>query len=157
MRYPHNSFVPLPYPLLIVSQIRSTSLADLTLLLTESRVSFSRSPRHLAQAYTQILHPSSFFPGHPEAEDEIAVSNVSASRILESDWTPAGAKRTVCGYRYQLVPTEILFTNAVYFAGRLDDGSVVLDTTVNKHRLGLLEEEIKRLVAEAAKVASMSS
>lgn len=73
------------------------------------------------------------------------ISNVSASRILESDWTAVGAKRTLCSYRYQLTPLRLLLTNAVFISGRLDDGSVVLDVTLTEHRLSLLVAEINKL------------
>jgi hypothetical protein len=44
-----------------------------------------------------------------------------------------------------------MFTNAVYIAGRLDDGSVVLDVTLNKARFDLLSGEIQRLSARLAR------
>lgn len=76
------------------------------------------------------------------------ISNVSASRILESDWHAVGGERTVCGYRYQITPTELLLTNSVFIAGRLDNGSTVLDVTLNKVKVGLLVNEVKRLSSE---------
>lgn len=141
MSYPHNAFTPLPYPALPASEIRAFSVQGLSTLLATSRQSLSKA--HVATAYKTLSTPH--FPAHPDAQDSLTVSNVSGSRILESDWTAAGAKRTVCGYRYQLTPTGVVFANAVYIAGRLDDGAMVLDVTLNSQKMKLLELEVQRL------------
>ncbi|KAJ2914461.1 hypothetical protein MD484_g5926, partial [Candolleomyces efflorescens] len=146
--YTHNAFMPLPYPVLSVDDIRSSSLHDLTDLFAASRLGLSKD--HIVAAYKLVKLPTLLFPSHPDAYESLTVSNVSASRILESDWSATGAKRTLCGYRYQLTPTEVLFTNAIYIAGRLDDGSVVLDVALTKYRAALLEEEVKRLTELAS-------
>lgn len=85
------------------------------------------------------------FPVHPAAHETLFISNVSASRILESDWSAVGGEETLCGYRYQLTPTDVLFTNAVYIAGRLSDGTVVLDLSLNTVRLDLLVKEVNKI------------
>lgn len=90
------------------------------------------------------------FPTHPEAEDDLMISNVSASRILESDWSTIGSRKTICGYRYQLTPTDIMFANAVFIAGRLEDGTVVLDVSLNKARMELLVREVEDALCAAA-------
>ncbi|KAJ2928501.1 hypothetical protein H1R20_g8575, partial [Candolleomyces eurysporus] len=146
--YTHNAFIPLPYPILSVAEVRSSTLHDLTDLFATSRLGLSKD--HIVAAYKLVKLPTLLFPSHPDAYDSLTVSNVSASRILESDWSATGAKRTLCGYRYQLTPTEVLFTNAIYIAGRLDDGSVVLDVALTKVRVALLEEEVKKLTASTA-------
>ena len=51
----------------------------------------------------------------------------------------------MCGYRYQITPNELLFTNSVFIAGRLDDGSTVLDFALSNSKTGLLAEEVQRL------------
>ena len=51
----------------------------------------------------------------------------------------------MCGYRYQITPNELLFTNSVFIAGRLDDGSTVLDFVLSNSKTGLLAEEVQRL------------
>ncbi|KAJ3511176.1 hypothetical protein NMY22_g15732 [Coprinellus aureogranulatus] len=141
MSYPHNAFTPLPYPALPASEIRAFSLQGLSTLLATARQSLSKA--HVAAAYKKLRTPH--IPAHPDAQDSVTVSNVSASRILESDWTAAGAKRTLCGYRYQMTPTGVVLANAVYIAGRLDDGSIVLDVTLNSQKMKLLELEVQRL------------
>lgn len=147
MNFPHNAFIPLPYPVLSIADLKSFSLHALTNLLAASRASLSM--HHVVSAYQFLQKPC--FPNPPGAEETMMISNVSASRILESDWTAVGSKRTLCGYRYQATPTDVLFTNAVYIAGRLDDGSVVLDVTLNKARFELLSGEVQRITARLAR------
>lgn len=145
--YPHNAFLPLPYPVLSVSDVQSFSLPALTSILTTSRLSLSK-PQVVAAF--KMLSSGGHFPSHPEAQDNLTVSNVSASRILEADWSATGVGRTVCGYRYQLTPTGVVFANAIYIAGRLDDGTVVLDVTLNTLKLKLLVDAVTALIDEAA-------
>ncbi|KIM42834.1 hypothetical protein M413DRAFT_10275 [Hebeloma cylindrosporum] len=147
LNFPHNAFIPLPYPVLSIADLKSFSLHALTNLLAASRASLSM--HHVVTAYKCLQQ--SCFPNPPGADETIMVSNVSASRILESDWTAVGSRRTLCGYRYQATPTDVLFTNAVYIAGRLDDGSVVLDVTLNKARFELLSGEVQRITARLAR------
>lgn len=92
MNFPHNAFIPLPYPVLLIGDLKLFSLHALTTnLLAASRA--SSSMHHVVLVY-QCLQKSCF-PNPPGADETTMVSNVSASRILESD------KRTLCGYRYQ--------------------------------------------------------
>lgn len=142
--FPHNAFIPLPYPVLSVAGVKSFSLSSLASLFTACRLSLSVD--HIIAAHHLLQTPC--FPSPPDAEETLTISNVSASRILEADWTAVGSKRTLCGYRYQASPTDFLFTNAVYIAGRLNDGSVVLDSTLNKARFDLLSGEIQSSAAK---------
>ncbi|KAF6762428.1 hypothetical protein DFP72DRAFT_875910 [Ephemerocybe angulata] len=112
-----------------------------------SRLSLSKP--QVVSAY-KTLSSAPHFPSHPDAQDSLTISNVSASRILEADWHATGARRTVCGYRYQMTPTGVVFSNAISIAGRLDDGSVVIDVTLNTQRMRLIEEEVTRLIDAAA-------
>jgi len=105
----------------------------------------SQSLDHVGQAYKLAAQSVTTFFLDSHADETLFVSNVSASRILESDWSAIGAERTVCGYRYQITPNELLFTNSVFIAGRLDDGSTVLDFALSNSKTGLLAEEVQRL------------
>ncbi|KJA21639.1 hypothetical protein HYPSUDRAFT_55353 [Hypholoma sublateritium FD-334 SS-4] len=145
--FPHNAFIPLPYPVLSVGDVKSFSLSALTSLFAASRLSLTID--HVIAAHHLLQKPC--FPSPPGAQETMTISNVSASRILEADWTAVRSKRTLCGYRYQASPTDFLFTNAVYIAGRLGDGSVVLDSTLNKARFDLLSGEIQRSTAKLEK------
>lgn len=104
---------------------------------------------HVVSGY-RLLH-SNCFPTPPGADETMTVSNVSTSRILEADWNAVGSRRTLCGYRYQATPTDVMFTNAVYIAGRLDDESTVLDVTLNRTRYDLLSGEVQRLATRIAR------
>ncbi|EFI27626.1 hypothetical protein CC1G_14552 [Coprinopsis cinerea okayama7 len=148
LAYPHNAFIPIPYPTLTAAELRSLPLPDLTSQLADHRRSLSKG--HVLSAYQMLKTPTILFPNHPEADDDLMISNVSASRILQTDWTLAGSKKTVCGYRYQLTPTKVVFTNAVYIAGRLDDGTVVLDVSLNKAKFDVFVREVERLCAEGS-------
>ncbi|KAF8075831.1 hypothetical protein FPV67DRAFT_1469438 [Lyophyllum atratum] len=149
LQYPHNAFVPLPYPSMTVAELQKYPLHELSHLLAVSRASLAMP--HVIKSYG-ALESITAFPANPTAHETIVVSNVSASRILESDWSPVGAARTVCSYRYQLTPTEVVFTNGVYIAGRLDDGSVVLDLSLNKARIDLIAQAILALKASGERV-----
>lgn len=144
LKYPHNMFVPLPYPSMTVEDIKKHPLHELSHIHAVSRESLAIP--HVISCY-KALNSVTAFPVNPEADESLIVSNVSASRILESDWSAVGAIRTVCGYRYQLTPNELLLTNTVYIAGRLDDGSVVLDLSLNKDRMDLLTRAVSALQA----------
>lgn len=146
--YPHNAFIPLPYPLFKVSDLQTIPLPELTYIFHTARTSYSLN--HVGQAYKLVTQSVTTFPVSPHAHENFLVSNVSASRILESDWSAIGAERTVCGYRYQITPNELLLTNSVFIAGRLDDGSTVLDVTLSKVKAGLLVDEVKRLEQSTA-------
>ncbi|KAG6829690.1 hypothetical protein H0H92_003808 [Tricholoma furcatifolium] len=144
LEYMHNAFVPLPYPNFTVAQLNKYPLPELARILATSRASLTIP--HVIASYG-ALESVTAFPASASANENVVISNVSASRILESDWSPIGAVRTVCGYRYQLTPNELLMTNTVYIAGRLDDGSVVLDISLNKARIDLLAKEVLMLRA----------
>ncbi|KAG6897674.1 hypothetical protein C0992_012423 [Termitomyces sp. T32_za158] len=144
LQYIHNAFVPLPYPSMTVAQLEKYHLHELSCILAESRNALAIS--HVISSHDALASITAF-PANPKANENVVVSNVSASRILESDWSAIGAARTVCGYRYQLTPKEVLITNAVYIAGRLDDGSLVLDVSLSKERIDLLVEGVLKLKA----------
>ncbi|KAG6861375.1 hypothetical protein C0995_000781 [Termitomyces sp. Mi166 len=144
LQYIHNVFVPLPYPSMTVAQLKSYPLHELSSILAASRNALAIP--HLISSHDALTSITAF-PANPKANENVVVSNVSASRILESDWSAIGAIRTVCGYRYQLTPNEALMTNTVYIAGRLDDGSVVLDVSLSKERIDLLVKEVLILKA----------
>nr|GAT47740.1 predicted protein [Mycena chlorophos] len=139
--YPHNAFMPLPYPTMTVKTIIATDLADLTQHLCESRHSLSLL--HVAAA-EHLMSKALTMPVHPGAQDTLVVSNVSASRILETDWTPAGSEGTICSYRFSATPTGLVYGNGVYISGRLADGSTVLDVNLNPVRM----ENLTRAIGE---------
>ncbi|GLB33239.1 putative lysr family regulatory protein [Lyophyllum shimeji] len=181
LHYPHNAFVPLPYPPLSLHELTTHTLAALARRLAAARGALAI--RHVLSAYG-ALRSVTAFPANPRARETVVVSNVEASRILEADWrgvirgsakeegeasgsgetgegegegegdereTGEGKGKTLCGYRYQLTPTELLMTNGVYVSGRLGDGSVVLDVSLRKRRVEMLERAVAGLAREVGK------
>ncbi|KAF9464314.1 hypothetical protein BDZ94DRAFT_1289447 [Collybia nuda] len=144
LQYPHNSFVPLPYPSLTVAELCKYSLPELSEVLASARASLAIP--HILSSYKAVKSITAF-PVNPSAHENLMISNVSASRILESDWSTIGGTKTLCGYRYQLTPNELMMTNTVYIAGRLADGSVVMDMSLNKDRVDLLIKAVGAISA----------
>lgn len=145
--YPHNAWTPLPYPLFSVQNLNDLSIAELARRLAISRNALSIFDIVSAHQILEQHHLS--MPGNADADETFLVSNVSASRILESDWSNAGSTGTICSYRYSITPNELPFTNAAYISGRLPDGRVVLDITLNNAKMTLLIQETERLIAES--------
>ncbi|KAF8883455.1 hypothetical protein BD779DRAFT_872480 [Infundibulicybe gibba] len=145
--YPHNAFRPLPYPLFTVEELRTSTLQHLSHRLAVSRQSLDVS--HVVSACKALQEPGTSAPIDPRSDENLVISNVSASRILEADWSLIGAYRTVCGYRYQLTPTKVMLANAIYISGRLADSSVVLDLTLNSARLELVMNAVDELALAA--------
>ncbi|KAG7445986.1 uncharacterized protein BT62DRAFT_932329 [Guyanagaster necrorhizus] len=146
--YPHNAFVPLPYPRFSIADLKLLPLHDLSYRLASARVSLSISHVHSAE---QTLKTATFAaPFHPKSDETFFISNVSASRILEADWTCIGAKCTLCGFRYALTALGSPLTNAAYISGRLPDSSVLLDVILMRSRVEALTAEVDRLEALVA-------
>lgn len=145
--YPHNAFAPLPYPVFSVGDLNRLRLHELAHCLAVSRLSFSMSD--VVSAYHTLSQSPLAMPIHPDTEETLYISNVSASRIMETDWSPFGGQKTICGYRYTVTPTELPLTNAAYISGRLGDSSVVLDVMFSKPRLALLAAEVENLIRDS--------
>ncbi|KAJ7179565.1 hypothetical protein C8R46DRAFT_1074109 [Mycena filopes] len=110
--YPHNAFLPLPYPTLTVKEF-----------MTDNAITM---------------------PVHPNADETLVISNVSASRILEADWSAIGSQRTLCGYRFSATPTSLVLGNTAYISGRLDSNTI-LDVNLNKARMYNLTKAVEEL------------
>ncbi|KAK7051263.1 hypothetical protein VNI00_004763 [Paramarasmius palmivorus] len=156
--FPHNAWLPPPSPIVTASELQSLSLASLTTLLSDSRKTLSN--RDVLRGYRTLKAHGFVLPGNWNADEDFLVSNVSASRILEADWrlltSDSSSGKTICGYRYSMTPNELLLTNMAYISGRLGDGSHLIELCINKQRMGVLEEEVKRIVAESKKARTQS-
>lgn len=146
LQYAHNAFVPLPYPLYTVEDLKKIPLPEIARQMSAARKTLSK--KHVVAGYLTMAENPLSIPGHKAAQETFIMSNVSASRILEANWGPAGGSKTLCGYRYSLTPTDLILTNSVYISGRLSDSSLVLDTTLKENRRELLESEIWHMIAE---------
>ncbi|ESK92723.1 hypothetical protein Moror_15976 [Moniliophthora roreri MCA 2997] len=151
--FPHNAWLPPPSPLVTASEFQSLPLATLTKLLSDTRMKFSK--QDILRGYRTLRNHGFVLPGNWNADEDFLVSNVSASRILEADWTllatDSSAGKTICCYRYSMTPNALLLTNMAYISGRLRDGTHVIDLCINKQRMGVLENEVRRIVTESEK------
>ncbi|CAK5276112.1 unnamed protein product [Mycena citricolor] len=151
--YIHNSFIPLPYPVLKVEEINALSLAEFTRRYCAARHSLNLG--HVVSAHLLLSNNPICMPVHPKAQDTIVLSNVSASRILETDWSPVGSQGTICGYRFSATPNNLVIGNSVYISGRLGDGSTVIDVNVNQTRLASVAAAVNDLTQKHANTATV--
>ncbi|KAF7330765.1 hypothetical protein MVEN_02415200 [Mycena venus] len=143
--YPHNAWIPLPYPTLTVKELNSLTIPEFTLALCQARHKMSLD--HVLSSHQYLTNnPFSMrMPVHPDAHETLTLSNVSASRILESDWSPIGSQGTVCGYRFSATPNNLVIGNRIYFSGRLADGTTIIDVNLSKVRMQNLATAIEKL------------
>ncbi|KAJ7237187.1 hypothetical protein B0H12DRAFT_110795 [Mycena haematopus] len=141
--YLHNAWIPLPYPTLTVKELNSLSIAEFALALCQARHKLSLD--HVISSLRFLTSNPIAMPIHPEAQETLTVSNVSASRILESDWSAVGSLGTVCSYRFSATPTNLAIGNAVYFSGLLPDGTTIIDVNLSKVRMQNLATAIEKL------------
>ncbi|KAJ7156987.1 hypothetical protein C8R43DRAFT_1183527, partial [Mycena crocata] len=147
--YPHNAFIPLPYPTLTVREVNAMTISGLTRRLALARQAMSLN--HVISSHQLMSRANLSMPVHPEAEETFVMSNVSASRILETDWSPIGSQRTLCSYRFSATPNNLVIGNTAYISGRLSDGSTVLDVNFSKVRMQNLTKAIEELKSQARK------
>ncbi|KAJ7367905.1 hypothetical protein DFH08DRAFT_928270 [Mycena albidolilacea] len=141
--YLHNAWIPLPYPTLTVKELNSLTIPEFSLALSQARQKLSLD--HVVSSHQLLADKPFSMPIHPDADETLAVSNVSASRILESDWSGVGSRGTVGGYRFSATPNNLVIGNRVYFSGRLPDGTTILDVNLNKVRMQNLATAIEKL------------
>ncbi|KAJ6543837.1 hypothetical protein B0H19DRAFT_1076057 [Mycena capillaripes] len=141
--YPHNAFLPLPYPTLTVKELNSLTVPEFTLALSRARHKLNLD--HVISAHQFMINNPLTMPVHPDAQETLVISNVSASRIMEADWSPIGSQGTVCGYRFSATPNKLVIGNAAYISGRLSDASSILDVNLNKVRMQNLTRAIEKL------------
>ncbi|KAJ7667628.1 hypothetical protein DFH06DRAFT_223468 [Mycena polygramma] len=142
-QYPHNAFLPLPYPTLTVRELNSLTLPEFTLALCRSRLKLTVD--HVISAYQFLTNNPITMPVHPDAQETLVISNVSASRILEADWSPIGSQSTVCSYRFSATPNKLVLGNTAYISGRLPDSSTIIDVNLNTVRMQNLTTAIEKL------------
>lgn len=148
--YPHNAFLPLPYPTLTVKELNTMTIPELARKLSLVRHEMTLDVVVSAQ---QIMTNNPLtMPIHPHADETLVVSNVSASRILESDWSPIGSQGTLCGYRFSATPNNLVIANNAYISGRLSDSSTVLDVNLSKVRMANLTKAIEQLKSQVHQV-----
>ncbi|KAF8211531.1 hypothetical protein K438DRAFT_1958625 [Mycena galopus ATCC 62051] len=141
--YPHNAWIPLPYPTLTVKELNSLTTAEFALALCQARHKMSLD--HVLSSHQFLTSNALTMPVHPVAHETFTLSNVSASRILESDWSAIGSEGTLSGYRFSPTPNNLVIGNRAYFSGRLVDGTTIIDVNLNKVRMQNLATAIEKL------------
>ncbi|KAF8956572.1 hypothetical protein BDZ97DRAFT_1925372 [Flammula alnicola] len=151
--YPHNCIVPMTYPVLTVAEVTTLPLPSLAYRFAQSRKSLSEED---AVEFYKVLRRAvgtskTATPYDIRADENIMMSNVIIARIVDIDWSGADAGRTVCRYKTILNSSRINFTNVVTIAGKLADGTLVVDVVFNEKRVRVLEDEVEKLIAESKK------
>ncbi|KAJ3506503.1 hypothetical protein NLJ89_g6830 [Agrocybe chaxingu] len=156
--YPHNCFIPIPYPVFTVADLKSTPVHDLAYTLAGVRSSLSLG--HAMEVYAKIEevvnHSSrskgyrTLLPFDSSAEESLIMSNMSIARMVDINWSGAGGGRTLGRYKSLLMAPPILIGNAITIAGRLHDGSTLIDMVLSGRRMKEVEQEVERLIKRAS-------
>ena len=152
-QYPHNCFLPIPYPTITVGELQSLPLHVLAHSFATTRSSLT--PAHPLSLYNTLVNASKdkrvlgLLPFNPDAHETLTMSNMSIARIVDIDWTGVGGKATICRYKSILSDNPVLISNVLTIAGRTGDGGTVLDVVLNKKRLVRLEAEVRKLIDKA--------
>ncbi|KAJ7087219.1 hypothetical protein B0H15DRAFT_922999 [Mycena belliarum] len=144
--YLHNAFIPLPYPTLTGGQLNSMTVPEFTRMLAIARRELSLD--HVVAAHQVMSGNTLTMPLHPAADETLVVSNVSASRIMETDWSPVGSQGTLCGYRFSATPNNLVIANNAYISGRLSDSSTVLDVNFSKVPMQSIAAAVEHLKSQ---------
>jgi len=150
-QYAHNCFIPLPYPIFTVAEIKVLPLHHLAYKLAKATSELSLG--HAMQVYKLLeesIKPSptikTIFINDSRADETLLVSNMSFGRVVDIDWSGLGGKRTVCMCKPFLGESSLLLSNAVTIDGTLGDGHIMMDVVLNRRRMQILEEELEKLV-----------
>ncbi|CAA7270054.1 unnamed protein product [Cyclocybe aegerita] len=155
--YPHNCFIPIPYPVFTVADLQATPVHNIAYTLAGVRASLSLG--HAMQVHAKIeelVNHSFGFKGYrtllpfdSSAEESLVMSNMSIARMVDINWSGAGGGRTLGRYKSLLMAPPILIGNAVTIAGRLHDGSTLIDAVLSGRRMKEVEQEVERLIKRA--------
>ena len=154
--YPHNCFLPIPYPTKSVGEIQSTPLHVLAYSFATAQTLKSLSLAVPVAAYKTCLSALkdksktivALIPHDPVANEPLAVTDMSVVPIANTLWTGVGGKSTICRYKYVVAGGPMFLTNHMTVAGCTDDGAVVVDVVLSKKRLARLEAEVQRLISD---------
>ncbi|KAJ7640505.1 hypothetical protein DFH06DRAFT_1216200 [Mycena polygramma] len=121
---PHNLFCPFPIPPIPVEACNSKPVPQLAQFLARARRNFCVDD--VAQ-WLRLIQTSAVV----EQSHTLDISNSSSWRLLETDWSRLGSRGVVCGYRV-LPGLERIGNDSIHMIGRLEDGSVILDTVLGE-------------------------
>lgn len=156
--YPHNCVLSLPYPLFPAPTLAALPLSQLAAQLAAHRHTFALED---AANFYQLMQTAwarggsgrgrNVSPYDPRASESLMLSNMTIARIVDIDWTGAGAGvgKTVCRYKGVLTGLPLSFANVATVAGKLPDGALVLDLALSKKRMGMFEARVRELIVDA--------
>ena len=154
-QYVHNCFIPLPYPIFTVAEIKAIPLHHLAYELAKATSGISLG--HAIQVFNLLeesIAPSStiktVIPHDARAEETIFFSNMSFGRVVDINWTGLGGMRTVSIYKPLLGESSLLISNTVTIDGTLGNGNIIMDVVLNRRRWQLLEEELEKLISSSS-------
>jgi hypothetical protein len=149
--YPHNCVIPLPYERYTAHELQTTSLPDLAHQFSRARQSFA--VEDALRCHDTMLDALAnkrrllFFD--PNVTESAVLTNVCIANIANINWTGTGAGRTLCRYKMSLrEPPLTKLTNMITIVGYLDEGSLVIQTSLTQKRFDRLKGEIQRLMNE---------
>ena len=160
--YPHNCFIPIPYPVFTTAELRAIPLHVLATRLARARGTLSIA--HAAHVYGLLQGAAAprpkginsfraVMPCNKEAKENLAMSNMSVARIVDIDWSGLTRAeegkttgKTVCRYKKLLTDSPVLIGNLVTIAGRRADGSLVLDVILTKRKMKALKDGLNHLI-----------
>ncbi|TFK74728.1 hypothetical protein BDN72DRAFT_759251 [Pluteus cervinus] len=160
-RYPHNCFLPLPYPVLTVTELQATPVYRLACILAQACE--SRSPEEPIRAYTFLqasyskTKPLAMWYHPPGVDDDLVLSNKAVLKMGEVDWGMVGGKETICVYRSLSSSVPIIFSNMGVVNGWIKgshgsgDGKLVIEIVLNQARWKKLEEWVTNLEKQKKK------
>ncbi|KAF9474074.1 hypothetical protein BDN70DRAFT_936933 [Pholiota conissans] len=149
--YPHNIIIPIPYKRYASSELQKTSLLDLAYQFSVARREFVIED--VLRCYDIMLEgvatkrPFLFFD--PNVDESSVLTNACIANIANINWTGTGGGRTLCRYKTSIrKPPLTNLTNIITIAGYLDNGSLVIQSSLTKVRFERLKQSIRKLLEE---------
>lgn len=142
-----------------VAELKATPVHLVAYKLAKARAALSVAHSRQIYKYLEdcakprkgILDIKAVITCHADADENLSVSNMSIARVVDINWTGLGGQRTLCRYKSLISEVPVLISNTVTIAGRLDNGTTVVDVVLNQRRMRRLEAEVLKLVDQARK------
>ncbi|EAU89372.2 hypothetical protein CC1G_11068 [Coprinopsis cinerea okayama7 len=147
-QYPHNCCTTLRCPPISVHDLTTLPVHQIAYKVAHARVHGNRIADAVAQY--DLLHEadrtSGFpLPVHGAADDHFIMSNVSVARISELNFRGAGGGPVLCHYKY-FPESPFTLTNMFGNNGRLENGDLIVNATIDNPRASRLESELQKLI-----------
>lgn len=144
--YPFNASAPAPGPTITYEQVCVFSVIHIARLLALWRPMFSR--KLVLSAYKNLQRSTYATPSDPSADETLTLSDLTPCGFVKMDWTKIGGRATLGVARYHLTPGDSMWKNSVCILDRLSDGSILLDSVLDRSRLSRLESKVLNMQLE---------